>query len=131
MSVDESATASALLTIGEVAEQTGLSVHALRFYERQGILIDPVRRTSGGQRLYSEDDLVWLRLCMVLRASGMPVEDIRVYTELAREGEGTERDRLELLRGHQDRVRAQLRELKHCLDIITYKVRVYEDVVGE
>ncbi len=131
MSVDESATAPALLTIGEVAGQTGLSVHTLRFYERQGILLDPVRRTSGGQRLYGEDDLVWLRLCMVLRASGMPVEDIRTYTELAREGDGTEGDRLELLRGHQDRVRRQLRELKRCLDIITYKVRVYEDAVGE
>jgi hypothetical protein len=35
------------LTIGQVAERTGLSVHALRFYEREGVLVDPVRRDAG------------------------------------------------------------------------------------
>ncbi|GGQ57682.1 hypothetical protein GCM10010216_19200 [Streptomyces flaveolus] len=36
------------LSIREVAERTGLSVHALRCYEREGLLVGPVRRTSGG-----------------------------------------------------------------------------------
>ena len=44
-------------SIGEVAERTGLSVHALRFYEREGLFADPVRRASNGHRIYSEDDL--------------------------------------------------------------------------
>jgi hypothetical protein len=35
---------AAKLIIGQVAEQTGLSVHALRFYEREGLLAEPVRR---------------------------------------------------------------------------------------
>jgi hypothetical protein len=45
------------LTIGQVAERTGLSVHALRFYEREGVLLDPVRRDTGGRRVYSDDDV--------------------------------------------------------------------------
>ena len=36
------------LSIGQVAELTGLSVHALRFYEREGILLSPIRRAAGG-----------------------------------------------------------------------------------
>ncbi len=36
------------LSIGQVAERTGLSVHALRFYEREGLLADPVQRAAGG-----------------------------------------------------------------------------------
>ncbi|WP_208630234.1 MerR family DNA-binding transcriptional regulator, partial [Amycolatopsis kentuckyensis] len=39
--------------IGEVAERTGLSVHALRFYEREGLLVGPVPRTVGGRRRYT------------------------------------------------------------------------------
>ncbi|SFK95999.1 MerR HTH family regulatory protein [Streptosporangium canum] len=60
-----------LLSIGQVAERTGLSVHTLRFYEREGILANPVSRGPGGRRCYSESDVEWLRLCIILRASGM------------------------------------------------------------
>jgi len=45
------------LSIGEVAERTGLSVHALRFYEREGLLVGPVRRTAGGRRRYTGLDV--------------------------------------------------------------------------
>ncbi|MFJ2029549.1 MerR family transcriptional regulator [Streptosporangium sp. NPDC087985] len=115
------------LSIGQVAERTGLSVHALRFYEREGILANPVRRGPGGRRFYSEDDVEWLRLCIILRASGMPLPAIRQYTELVRQGSGTEEERLTLLRRHRENVIAQIDKLTHCLDLITFKVGVYED----
>src|SRR5215475_3617244 len=35
------------LSIGQVSTRTGLSVHTLRFYEREGILAQPVRRAVG------------------------------------------------------------------------------------
>ncbi len=115
------------LSIGEVAERTGLSVHALRFYEREGILANPVRRAAGGRRLYSEDDVEWLRLCILLRASGMPLPLIRRYTELVRQGAGNEQERLALLRQHEEQVVDQIAELNRCLDVIRYKVAKYED----
>ncbi|MDF5759002.1 MerR family transcriptional regulator [Spongiactinospora sp. TRM90649] len=116
-----------VLTIGQVAERTGLSVHALRFYEREGILANPVHRDSGGRRLYTEDDIDWLTVCMVLRASGMPVPEIRDYTTLVREGPGNEPARLALLRHHRERVLTQMTQLNKCLDLINYKVAIYED----
>ncbi|MFD8600260.1 MerR family transcriptional regulator [Kitasatospora sp. NPDC059646] len=119
------------LTIGQVAERTGLSVHALRFYEREGILAEPVRRTAGGGRRYTEGDVEWLNLCIVLRASGMPIPDIRRYTELARAGAGTEPDRLALLRAHETRVLDRLAELQRSLDIVRHKVAVYEDFLEQ
>jgi hypothetical protein len=64
------------LTIGQVAERTGLSVHALRFYEREGLLASEVERTPDGRRVYDEDDLEWLDLCVKLRSSGMPLAAI-------------------------------------------------------
>ncbi|GAA1938710.1 hypothetical protein GCM10009754_02160 [Amycolatopsis minnesotensis] len=117
------------LSIGEVAERTGLSVHALRFYEREGLFVNPVRRKAGGNRMYAVDDVEWLRLCVVLRASGMPLPSIRRYAELVRDGGGNEKERLELLLEHQERVHAQIGELNRSLDLITHKVAVYEDVL--
>ena len=118
------------LSIGEVAERTGLSVHALRFYEREGILANPVRRDGGGRRVYGADDVEWLRLCILLRASGMPVPSIRRYTDLVRHGDGNESERLALLRQHEERVVSQIDELNRCLDVIRYKVAVYEDYLA-
>ncbi len=119
------------LSIGQVAARTGLSVHALRFYEREGILANPVGRGPGGRRVYSEDDVQWLDVCIILRASGMPLPAIRRYTELVREGAGNEADRLALMREHQALVHAQIGQLTRSLELINYKVGVYEDILTQ
>ncbi|WP_043625075.1 MerR family transcriptional regulator [Nonomuraea candida] len=118
------------LSIGQVAERTGLSVHTLRFYEREGLLPQPVRRGAAGHRIYDEGDVDWLGVCIRLRASGMPLTDIRRYTELVRAGQGNEAERLEVLREHRERVLAQMRELDECLSLITHKVALYESRLG-
>lgn len=115
------------LSIGEVAQRSGLSVHALRFYEREGLFANPVRRLANGRRIYHEEDLECLEICTKLRSSGMSLAEIRRYIELAREGAGNERERLELLRRHQDHVEGQIRELQRTLDMMRDKVRIYED----
>ena len=120
---------SAGLSIGQVAERTGLSVHALRFYEREGLLADPVRRESNGRRVYTEDDVEWLDMCIKFRSSGMPLDTIRRYTDLVRQGPGNEADRLALLKSHQDYVSAQIAELNECLNVITWKVDIYQQHV--
>jgi DNA-binding transcriptional MerR regulator len=117
------------LSIGQVAERTGLSVHALRFYEREGLLADPVRRESNGRRVYTEDDVDWLNMCIKFRSSGMPLDTIRKYTDLVRQGSGNEADRLALLKSHQEHVRAQIEELNECLNVITWKVEIYQQHV--
>jgi DNA-binding transcriptional MerR regulator len=120
------------LSIGEVARETDLSVHALRFYEREGLMLSQqVARGTGGHRRYSPDDVYWLRICIKLRASGMPLANIRRLAELVREGPGNEHERLELLREHQRRVEHQLAELQECLRVITRKVGVYEQHLAD
>ncbi|MEU9856282.1 MerR family transcriptional regulator [Streptomyces sp. NPDC047974] len=115
------------LSIGEVARRSGLSVHALRFYEREGLFANPVRRLSNGRRIYHEEDLEWLAICTKLRSSGMSLAMIRQYIELARQGPGNEHERLELLRRHESHVETQIRELQDTLDVMRHKVRIYED----
>ncbi|MCQ8774395.1 MerR family transcriptional regulator [Streptomyces telluris] len=115
------------LSIGEVAQRSGLSVHALRFYEREGLFANPVRRLSNGRRIYYEEDLEWLAICTKLRSSGMSLATIRQYIELVRQGPGTEHQRLELLRRHERQVEAQVQELRETLAVMRHKVRIYEE----
>ena len=116
------------LSIGQVAERTGLSVHALRFYEREGLLAEPIRRNPGGRRVYSEDDVEWLGMCIMLRATGMSLPDVRSYTELVRQGDGNSAERIALLRRHEQRVLAQMAQLNECLELVRYKISCYADV---
>ena len=116
------------LSIGEVAERTGLSVHTLRFYERERLFPRPVARVRS-RRVYTEDDVEWLELCAILRASGMPLAAVREYASLIAAGDGNEPARLALLREHERRLREQFAELRRCQDLVRHKVGVYEDML--
>ncbi|MBA9058146.1 MerR family transcriptional regulator [Streptomyces sp. TR1341] len=115
------------LSIGEVADRTGLSVHALRFYEREGLLVGPVRRTAGGRRRYTGLDVDWLTICVKLRASGMPLADLKSFADLVRQGPGNEVARLQLLDAHRRRVDAQIEALEECRSVIAWKTAVYAE----
>ena len=118
------------LTIGQVAAQTGMSVHTLRLYEREGLFHTPVRRDTAGRRLYGRPDLDWLEVCAKFRASGMPLEAIRRFATLVREGPGNEAERLDLLRAHRCAVQERIASLTECLVLIAGKVATYEEAVA-
>ncbi|GAA2824477.1 MerR family transcriptional regulator [Crossiella cryophila] len=119
------------LPIGRVAEATGLSVHALRFFEREGLFLREIPRTSGGQRLFAESDVDWLVLCNRLRASGMPITVIKEFARLVRLGPGNEAERLALLEEHERTVREKITELQANLAVIEGKVQTYRRHVQE
>lgn len=63
------------MRIGEVAEQAGVSVRALRYYEEQQLL--PANRTYGGQRQYLDDAVDRVRLIQQLYAAGLSSKLVR------------------------------------------------------
>src|SRR5215211_8374606 len=87
------------MKIQEVAGQTNLSIHTLRYYERLG-LITPVTRAGNGHRDYTEDDIYRIIFVSGLRAMGMPISQIQRYAILTEQGETTVADRLEILKAH-------------------------------
>jgi DNA-binding transcriptional MerR regulator len=111
--------------IGEVSRRTGIGIDALRFYEREGLLVQPVPRDSAGRRSFTDLDVEWLRMCARLRSTGMPLPDIRRYADLVRAGDGNEAERLDLLAGHQRRVQEQIEELRSAHEAIAFKVELY------
>lgn len=67
---------SDLRSIGETARPSGLSVSALRFYDRAGVLVPTVVEPGNGYRWYSEPQVDQARLVAGLRRVGMPVAGI-------------------------------------------------------
>jgi DNA-binding transcriptional MerR regulator len=112
------------LTIAETAERTGLTAHTLRYYERDGLMLG-VARSATGHRRYSDRDLSWIETISRLRATGMPIRDVRRYAELVRSGGGTEKERLEILERHRAHVLSQLSELADHLESVDTKIAFY------
>jgi MerR family redox-sensitive transcriptional activator SoxR len=63
-----------LLTIGQVAERTGLSVSAVRFYEERGLV--SAIRTSGNQRRFLRSDIRRLSFALICQRLGLSLSEI-------------------------------------------------------
>jgi DNA-binding transcriptional MerR regulator len=71
-----------LMRIGDVAQCTGLTQRAIRYYEEYGLL-RPAERRTGANRRYDPDDLDRLRLIKRLREDvGLSLAEITTYLEV-------------------------------------------------
>lgn len=114
------------LSVAEAADLTGLTADTLRYYDRAGLMVRPLARTSSGHRHYGELDIAWVRLITRLRSTGMPIRGVRRYADLVRAGDGNEEERLDLLVAHRQLVLARLAEVQGHLGAIDYKIGLYQ-----
>ena len=63
------------MKIGEVANETGLSISNIRFYEKKGLLT-PARKEASGYRDYTLEDVSRLKTILLYRKMGLPIETI-------------------------------------------------------
>ncbi len=64
------------ITIGKLSKQTGCNIETIRYYERIGLLFEPPR-TSGGYRIYDDDDLKRLNFIRRSRELGFTLKEVR------------------------------------------------------
>lgn len=113
-----------MLSIGDLARQSGLSTHTLRFYEASGIL-QPIARASNGHRRYLATDVAWLAFVLRLKATGMPLAEIQRYASLRTQGESTTDHRLAMLKLHRQRLATQIIELSESAKLLDEKIQIY------
>ena len=114
------------LTIGEASETLGMSAHTLRYYERAGLL-PAVPRTDGGLRRYQDADVELLRFLSRLRLTGMPIRQVRKYSELVRQGDSTIEERRQMMARHRKFMEDRIAELQRNLEILDLKIKLYEN----
>ena len=108
----------------QAAERSGFSLDTLRYYERIGLL-DGIDRAPSGHRRFRDGDLEWLGVLRCLRDTGMPIAQMRRYAELARGGQATLAERLNLLTEHDARVHEQIALLQAQHEHLGEKIAWY------
>ena len=119
-----------MYSIQEVCRKTGLTTHTLRYYEKEGLLTG-VARSTGGFRQYSEEDMEWLGLICCLKNTGMPLQEIARFVQLAHQGDRTLEERVELLKEHREKLIARMEEMQKYLEKITWKVNFFSGKLQE
>ena len=114
-------------SIGEFSEVTGLGIHTLRFYEHEG-LITPMRNSSNRRR-YSDRDMTWIAFIKRLKATGMPIKEIKRYAALRAEGDTTLSERMEMLIQHRQSLREQIRQLQEHETKLDEKISFYQQEI--
>ncbi|MBE6420227.1 MAG: MerR family transcriptional regulator [Akkermansiaceae bacterium] len=89
-------TEKARYTISALSRKTGLSVHTLRFYEKEGI-IRHVERTESGRRVYGEDSIGCLIGALCLKQARLTLAQIKEFFDLTVRGSESLPHRLEML----------------------------------
>lgn len=113
------------MKISEVSEKCGLSQDTLRYYERIGLL-PTVNRNNGGIRNYSELDIRQVEFIKCMRSAGLPIETLIKYVRLVQEGYQTIETRKDILIEQKMRLAAKIAEIQKTLDLLDYKIDVYE-----
>ena len=98
-------------TISALSQKTGLSIHTLRYYEKEGLL-RYVERTESGRRVYGEASMGCLLGVLCMKQAGMTLPQIKAFMDVTIEGVATLPQRLEMMMN----AREQLAKLKEAVD---------------
>src|SRR6478735_5675744 len=100
-----------MLTIGKVAEQAGVNVETVRFYERQGILEQP-QAPAEGYRVYPEDAPRRIMFIKQAQALGFTLKEISELLALRVDEDSTCEDVRRAARAKLDEIENKINSLK-------------------
>ncbi|WP_342550088.1 MerR family transcriptional regulator [Paenibacillus sp. FSL P2-0089] len=112
-------------SISEAAAHFNMTPHTLRYYDKEGLL-PSIERTPSGKRVFKPSDMEALRIIECLKASGMPIKEIKHFIEWCSEGDSTLQRRYDMFLERKASVEAQMEELRKTMEVIDHKCHYYK-----
>ena len=113
--------------IGEAASRSGLSIDTIRYYDTLGLLFFE-ERDRAGRRLFSDEAVRWLVFLRQMRATGMPLAQLREYIAQRQLGSEGVAGVLAVLREHRQAMLTARTELDECVTMVEAKIKKYEQL---
>ena len=116
-------------SIGKVANDTGISISTLRYYDREGMFPD-IERSSGGVRVFSEKEVSIIRVIECLKSAGMSIKEIKEFLKWCQEGDSSLQKRRDMFYNRLERVQEQLAALQATIKTLEYKCWYYDTALA-
>ncbi len=104
------------MKIGELAQQSGLTASSIRYYEQEGLLASPKR--VSGQRVYTKQSLVSLKLIQLAQAAGFSISEIKILISGYTNGKPISESWFELASQKQIEIEHKIAELQTMQKIL-------------
>ncbi len=114
--------------IGDLARLCNVTVRTIRYYESLGLLKSDFR-SSGGQRYYSDSDVIYLNRIAELKELDFTLAEIRSIIQMGKDDQSGEKRRLELLRQYRLKLSEALKrqaQLEKRIDDLTWHIEQLE-----
>ncbi len=113
-----------MYSIGEVSEMFNIPISTLRYYDKEGLLIN-LEKDKSGIRKFNESNLEAIRVIECLKKSGMQIKDIKEFMSWVSEGNKTITKRKNMFLKQKENIEAKIKELQKALNMINYKCWYY------
>ena len=117
-----------MYTIKDVAEKMDVSEHTLRFWAKSGFF-PFIKRNENNIRIFSENDLEWVRIVKCLRSVGTENKAIKRYIDLCIKGDSTIPERYGIIHSTKIKAQQQMEELQKQLDLLNFKESFYQKLI--
>ncbi len=117
-----------MYTIKEVAKKMEISEHTLRFWAKSGFF-PFIKRDKNNIRIFSENDLEWVKIVKCLRSVGIDNKSIKSYIDLCIIGDSTIKERYNIIKASRAKAQKQLNELTNQINLLKYKEEFYENLI--
>ncbi|QOR36351.1 MerR family transcriptional regulator [Clostridium sp. 'deep sea'] len=113
------------MKIGDIAKRAGLTISALRYYEKQN-LIRNVHRNKQGLRDYTEDDYKWIKFLVAMKNARLSLAEISQYADLYYSQNEDFKLRLAVTKKCRAKLIADFNELQQAIKFLDKKITFYE-----
>lgn len=112
----------------DVCEMTNISYETLKYYCNEG-LVPNHKRDKNNHRIFTENDVNWIKGLMSLRQCGMSIKDMKIYMDLCFVGFDSIKQRKEMLDKTRDGLLKQIKLINESLEFIDDKQKYYDDLL--
>lgn len=117
-------------TTKQVGKELQISTYAIRRLCGKG-LVPHVKRARNGYRIFTPEQVTWLKTLIHLRNSGMSTAELKKYANLCRAGESTIPERKAMLETKKRQLWQELEDIQSNIDFIERKIEIFDKSLSE
>ena len=116
------------MKISEVSKKYDISPDTLRYYEKERLLPN-LKKNSSGIREYSEMDCNWVEFIKCMRGAGLSIEVLARYIELFNMGDKTREKRKNILIQERAKLIEKRDTIQKTIDRLDFKINSYIETI--
>ena len=85
-----------------------------------------LNKSTSGIRVFTDDDLAWIRVLECLKDTGLQLKDVKHYIDLAQRGNETLMERMQIFLKQREVLKSEMERIQQNMKKIEFKIKYYK-----